>query len=320
MISLILKNRSPAPKPRLETAQLPQPEPTTVDLEDDEDVKFLPSRRDAESRSRVKAESTCSGSKASSGCPSSKTRATGGTLVVCPTSVLRQWANELKAKVSSDVGFTFVVYHGPSRMRDPEELAKVDVVLTTYSILSQEVPTQPSAEELEEEKRNLADYGLSFFCQPKAPKKPDKAKKKSKKGGEGQDGTPAQPPAGPLAMVAWFRVILDEAQSIKNAKTQTARAAWGLRAKRRWCLSGTPIQNSIDDLYSYFRFLRYAPFDKFNNFRAEIKDPISRNPPQGYLKLQNILRGVLLRRTKCKSDADVLFLSLLWFLSSAFIP
>jgi len=48
----------------------------------------------------------------------------------------------------------------------------------------------------------------------------------------------------PLARVAsWFRVVLDEAQSTKNCRTQVAHATWDLHAKRRWSLSGTAIQN-----------------------------------------------------------------------------
>jgi SNF2 family DNA or RNA helicase len=53
--------------------------------------------------------------------------------------------------------------------------------------------------------------------------------------------------------VMWHRVVLDEAQSIKNATTLAAHAAWSLHARHRWCLSGTPIQNSVDDLFSYFK-------------------------------------------------------------------
>ncbi len=49
-------------------------------------------------------------------------------------------------------------------------------------------------------------------------------------------------------------VVLDEAQSIKNPRTLAAHAAWTLHAHCRWCLSGTPIQNTVDDLYSYFRY------------------------------------------------------------------
>eukprot|EP00775_Hariotina_reticulata_P014057 gene14057-14174_t len=50
----------------------------------------------------------------------------------------------------------------------------------------------------------------------------------------------------------YSRVVLDEAQSIKNSRTLAAHAAWALHAKHRWCLSGTPIQNRVDDLFSYF--------------------------------------------------------------------
>jgi DNA repair protein RAD16 len=52
----------------------------------------------------------------------------------------------------------------------------------------------------------------------------------------------------------WHRIVLDEAQGIKNGSTLSARAAWAMHARHRWCLSGTPIQNSVDDLYSYFRY------------------------------------------------------------------
>lgn len=50
-------------------------------------------------------------------------------------------------------------------------------------------------------------------------------------------------------------MVLDEAQCIKNRSTLAAHAAWSLRARSRWCLSGTPLQNSIEDLYAYLRFL-----------------------------------------------------------------
>lgn len=229
---------------------------------------------------------------------SRKGRPPAGTLVVCPTSVLRQWAQEIRDKVAAAADLTVLVYHGSNRIKDPQEIARYDVVLSTYSIVSMEVPKPPPEEKEEERNRNAAEYGLGEL--PKAKK--EKSKKGKGKGkGEGADGDGSiSPDAGPLARVAWFRVVLDEAQSIKNHRTQVARAAWGLRAKMRWCLSGTPIQNSIDDLYSYFRFLRYVPWDVFKKFQHDIKEPISRNPNEGYKKLQAILKPVVLRRTKSK--------------------
>jgi hypothetical protein len=72
-------------------------------------------------------------------------------------------------------------------------------------------------------------------------------------GGRGSGATAAS--GGPLFHVMWHRVVLDEAQSIKNATTLAAHAAWSLHARHRWCLSGTPIQNSVDDLFSYFKWV-----------------------------------------------------------------
>ncbi|KAJ8431928.1 hypothetical protein Cgig2_023737 [Carnegiea gigantea] len=121
--------------------------------------------------------------------------------------------------------------------------------------------------------------------------------KKGKKGRKLADSS-LYSPAGALARVSWFRVVLDEAQTIKNHRTQTARACCGLRAKRRWCLSGTPIQNSVDELYSYFRFLRHDLYSSYKTFCEAIKIPISRDPNMGYKKLQAVLKTLLLRRTK----------------------
>ncbi|KAI7738164.1 hypothetical protein M8C21_007547, partial [Ambrosia artemisiifolia] len=185
-----------------------------------------------------------------------------GTLVVCPTSVLRQWNEELQNKVISDANLSVLI------TKDPIELAKYDVVITTYAIVSMEVPKQPLDEDEDEEKIKIS---------------PTKKRKYP----------PTESTVCPLAKLRWFRVILDEAQSIKNYKTQVARACWGLRAKRRWCLSGTPIQNSIDDL-----FLKYDPFAVYKKFCTQIKAPIQRNPAAGYKKLQLILQTIMLRRTK----------------------
>ena len=66
-----------------------------------------------------------------------------------------------------------------------------------------------------------------------------------------------------LHRVAWRRVILDEAHNIKAKDSSTARAAYGLTSTFRWCLSGTPLQNRVNELYSLLRFLRVWPFAYF---------------------------------------------------------
>jgi len=195
--------------------------------------------------------------------------------VVCLASVLKQWASELSAKVAHRAELSVLVYHGGSRTRDPTELAEFDVVVTTYAIVSLEVPKEITGSG--SNKRKLEKNAAA------------KAKKKKK---------PKNSEGGPLSMVRWFRVVLDEAHTIKRHQTQMAKACCGLSAERRWCLSGTPIQNSLDDLYSYFRFLKYEPYSNFSSFRSMIKNPVSRNATYGYKKLQTVLRIVLLQRIK----------------------
>lgn len=227
-----------------------------------------------------------------------KGRPAAGTLVVCPTSVLRQWAEELQNKITSKANISFLVYHGSNRTKDPYELAKFDVVLTTYAIVSMEVPKQPlvDKDDIESGKRD----GCSMFAGNSTSKKRKESPNSSSENPKQKiaSGNSKLEFSRPLAKVGWFRVILDEAQSIKNHRTQVARACWGLRAKRRWCLSGTPIQNAVDDLYSYFRFLRYDPYAVYKSFCSTIKLPISRNPTNGYKKLQAVLKTIMLRRTK----------------------
>ncbi|KAK7246560.1 hypothetical protein RIF29_41429 [Crotalaria pallida] len=220
-----------------------------------------------------------------------KGRPSAGTLIVCPTSVLRQWAEELQNKVTCKANLSVLVYHGKNRTKDPYELAKYDVVLTTYSIVSLDVPKQPLIDKDNEEKGIYVDHTVPSRKRKYPPNS-------SKSGKKVLDSMMLEAVAGTLAKVSWFRVVLDEAQSIKNHRTQVARACWGLRAKRRWCLSGTPIQNAIDDLYSYFKFLRYDPYAVYTSFCSTIKVPISRSPSKGYRKLQAVLKTIMLRRTK----------------------
>ncbi|XP_022018166.1 helicase-like transcription factor CHR28 isoform X2 [Helianthus annuus] len=281
-ISLILKERSPSSS--INTAEANKIKTETLNLDDDDDDG------DDDATERYKSKQTLNSCVVES---NTQSRPAAGTLVVCPTSVLRQWNDELHNKVSSKARLSVLVYHGPNRTKDPCELAKYDVVLTTYAIVSMEVPKQPLVDEDDDETKRRNEFN------PVGNKrKHSTSSKSSKKGKKGIDSELYEVLAKPLAKVRWFRVVLDEAQSIKNYRTQVARACWGLKAKRRWCLSGTPIQNAIDDLYSYFRFLRYDPYTVYKTFCSTIKSPIQRNPANGYKKLQAVLKTIMLRRTK----------------------
>ncbi|KAL3793573.1 hypothetical protein ACHAW5_002853 [Stephanodiscus triporus] len=79
----------------------------------------------------------------------------------------------------------------------------------------------------------------------------------------------------PLLRFCWKRVILDEAHGIKNPRTVTSKACCMLRAESRWCVTGTPIQNSLTDVYGLLKFLRHEPWCEPAFWRNSIADAAS---------------------------------------------
>lgn len=99
--------------------------------------------------------------------------------------------------------------------------------------------------------------------------------------------------------VRWYRIILDEAHSIKNRNAKTTKAACSLRAEYRWCLTGTPLQNNLDELQSLIHFLRIKPYDDLSIWREQITKPL--NSGRGGLSIRRLrafLSAFMKRRTK----------------------
>ncbi|KAD5508657.1 hypothetical protein R6Q59_030705 [Mikania micrantha] len=109
---------------------------------------------------------------------------------------------------------------------------------------------------------------------------------------------------GGLYSVRWFRVVLDEAHTIKSSKSQISMAAATLVADRRWCLTGTPIQNNLEDLFSLLRFLRIEPWGSWSWWNKLIQKPFEDGDERGLSLVQNILRPIMLRRTKFSTDKE----------------
>ncbi|XP_020527312.1 putative SWI/SNF-related matrix-associated actin-dependent regulator of chromatin subfamily A member 3-like 2 isoform X1 [Amborella trichopoda] len=109
---------------------------------------------------------------------------------------------------------------------------------------------------------------------------------------------------GGLYSVRWFRVVLDEAHTIKSTKSQTSMAAAALTADRRWCLTGTPIQNNLEDIYSLLRFLRVEPWSNWGLWHKLIQKPFEEGDERGLKIVQTILRPIMLRRTKSSTDKE----------------
>jgi superfamily II DNA or RNA helicase len=163
------------------------------------------------------------------------------TLVVCPTSVLPNWQNEL---ARFRPALKVVSYHGPSRQLAPD----ADVVLTTYAIL------RLDAERLQ-----------------------------------------AGPGAG---QPRWNLVILDEAQAIKNPDSQVARAAYALPADSRLCLTGTPIENRLDELWSLLHFSNRGLLGGRRSFDERFARPIADGVAGSAQELRRKIRPFVLRRKK----------------------
>lgn len=109
-----------------------------------------------------------------------------------------------------------------------------------------------------------------------------------------------------LGAVKWHRAVLDEAHVIKGHRSAVASAVCDLiAAERRWCLTGTPIQNSVEDVFSLARFLRLEPFDRFEWFNRTILRPLKVRDMVGFERLQVLLRMWCLRRTKDMRIIDV---------------
>ncbi|XP_044222442.1 transcription termination factor 2 isoform X2 [Thunnus albacares] len=186
-----------------------------------------------------------------------------GTLIICPASLVHHWKKEVERHVKTGK-LTVYLYHGPNRERSAKVLADYDVVVTTYSLVSKEIPVQ---------------------------------KEEAEKPNKDADEVPSH--SAPLLRVAWARVVLDEAHNIKNPKVQTSMAVCRLRARARWAVTGTPIQNNLLDMYSLLKFLRCSPFDEYKLWKAQVDNGSKR----GRERLNILTRSLLLRRTKDQKDS-----------------
>ncbi|MEQ2197221.1 hypothetical protein XENOCAPTIV_025886 [Xenoophorus captivus] len=138
-------------------------------------------------------------------------------------------------------------------------LADYDVVVTTYNLVSKEIPVQKEdADDPSKDPDHMVNTALS-----------------------------------------WARVILDEAHNIKNPKVQTSMAVCQLRARARWAVTGTPIQNNLLDMYSLLKFLRCSPFDEYKLWKAQVDNGSTR----GRERLNILTKTLLLRRTKDQLDS-----------------
>jgi SWI/SNF-related matrix-associated actin-dependent regulator of chromatin subfamily A3 len=103
-----------------------------------------------------------------------------------------------------------------------------------------------------------------------------------------------------LLQAKWLRVVLDEGHQIKNPNAKMTKAAMTLKTDRKWILSGTPIQNNLEELYSLINWLGVRPFSQQPKayWNREIALPVKKGDSLGLRALQLLLSAICLRRTK----------------------
>lgn len=108
-----------------------------------------------------------------------------------------------------------------------------------------------------------------------------------------------------LRQMHWRCVILDESQAIKNPDSQTAKASRILQADRRLCMTGTPLENRLDELWSQFHFCNSNMLGSRTQFDARFAKPLSQGDTKARELLQRVIKPFVLRRTKAAVAADL---------------
>ncbi|RAL10024.1 DEAD/DEAH box helicase [Aspergillus homomorphus CBS 101889] len=107
------------------------------------------------------------------------------------------------------------------------------------------------------------------------------------------------PPKKGLFSLQWRRVVLDEGHTIRNPRSKGSIAACNLRADSRWTLTGTPIVNTLKDLYSQVRFLRFTGgLEDMSVFNCVLIRPLMSEDPNARLLLQALMSTICLRGRK----------------------
>ena len=112
--------------------------------------------------------------------------------------------------------------------------------------------------------------------------------------------------AEPMREIPWHMIVLDEAQAIKSPDAKATRAVCQLEARHRVCLSGTPIENNLDELWSQFAFLQPGLLGDRRSFTKRFRSPIEKEgDPLRRTQLSRRIRPFILRRTKAEVATEL---------------
>ncbi|KAJ4301538.1 hypothetical protein N0V90_003631 [Kalmusia sp. IMI 367209] len=211
------------------------------------------------------------------------------TLLVASPALITQWGREIE--LHTNAGLVVMRYTTGSRIdsnRADDILRRHDIILTTYHEIMKSYPkNEPPIEcQTAEQKiawwkdvyeKNRGPLHRMMVCSVKILM-----------------FHPRLPP------LQFHRIVLDEAQAIKNHTSRTSIACRALMAHHKWALSGTPILNSLDELYPYFKFLGVPHTGNFKVFKHNYTDP---NDSENSERLLVRLSQFMIRR----DHSDILF-------------
>ncbi|KAF4119798.1 DNA repair protein RAD5 [Geosmithia morbida] len=190
------------------------------------------------------------------------------TLVIAPMSLLSQWRSEAE-KASQKGTLKVELYYGNEKSSNLQALCSSSNAASAPDIV-------------------ITSYGivLSEFS-TLAARNGDKSLHNG------------------IFSLKFFRVVLDEAHNIKNRSSKTARACYEISAEHRWALTGTPIVNRLEDLFSLVRFLGVEPWNNFSFWRTFITVPFESGDFVRALDVvQTVLEPLVMRRTKDMRTPD----------------
>jgi len=139
------------------------------------------------------------------------------TLIVVPSTVIDQWLEEIRRHAEESV-FPKIMHYKSSSKIPTAVLSDLDIVLTSYTEVMRQFPFPD-----QKARESIAQMGYKKWWKNAAKC------------------------LGDLHKVQWYRVVLDEAHAIKNNSARTSLACQNLKSVYRWCLTGTPLLNRLEE-------------------------------------------------------------------------
>lgn len=181
------------------------------------------------------------------------------TLIVAPVALRSQWCREMRTHLRSSL--KVLNYEGYTATPVyPTELQNYDIVITTYAVLQAEMKWTETGQ-------------------------PVNLRKKRK----------YWPGGSPLVRVFWWRLCLDEAQTVETPGRIVSLMSGKIPAQHRWAVTGTPMAKGVTDIYGLIDYLKMEPYADYDTWKHILYDPYLKGDKE---PMYNFLGKVLWRTTK----------------------